>query len=246
MDPTGATYYGTDLARVHHRGFGFHADGCAAGVLALLAPVRARDGVVLELGCGSGALTRHLVAAGHRVVATDASSSMLELARPVVAGKAELRRLVLPDDRLPAVDAVVCVGHALNYLADEASVERALVAIAGALLPGGILAIDLCDLRWAEVRRDQPDSGRVGDDWAIITAYSVPRPDRFVREITTFVRNDDGTWRRGQERHDNVLIDTSEVPALLARHGVKATVATRLGGHELPEGLVAIVGGRPA
>jgi SAM-dependent methyltransferase len=246
MGPSGAPYDGTDLARVHHAGFGFHADACAEGILALLAPVRTRDGVVLELGCGSGALTRHLVAAGHRVVATDASRAMLELAQPVVAEGAELRPLVLPDDPLPAVDAVVSVGHALNYLPDEAAIERALVAIADALRPGGILAIDLCDLRWGEVRREQPDSGKVGDDWAIVTESSVPRPDRFVREITTFVRNDDGTWRRGHERHDNVLMDTSEVPELLARHGMEVTLQSRLGGHTLPEGLVAIVGERPA
>ena len=47
-------YYRRDLALVHHRGFGFHADDCAPGILALLEPVRARDGLVVELGCGSG------------------------------------------------------------------------------------------------------------------------------------------------------------------------------------------------
>jgi hypothetical protein len=38
------------------------------------------------------------------------------------------------------------VGHALSYLPDEAAIDDALVAIAGALRPGGVLAIDLCDL----------------------------------------------------------------------------------------------------
>ena len=40
----------------------------------LLASKLADGARVLELGCGSGTLTRHLVEAGHRVVATDASS----------------------------------------------------------------------------------------------------------------------------------------------------------------------------
>ena len=66
-------YYRRDLALVHHLGFGFHADACAPGILKLLEPVRARDGVVLELGCGSGLLTKHLVDADYRVIATDAS-----------------------------------------------------------------------------------------------------------------------------------------------------------------------------
>jgi len=35
-------YYRDDLALVHHRGFGFHADMCAPGIVALLAPVRER------------------------------------------------------------------------------------------------------------------------------------------------------------------------------------------------------------
>src|SRR4249920_2199134 len=74
-------YYRRDLALVHHRGFGFHARACAPGILALLEPVRSREGIVLELGCGSGLLTRELTAAGHRVIATDASPAMLNLAR---------------------------------------------------------------------------------------------------------------------------------------------------------------------
>lgn len=44
-----APYYGRDLALVHHLGYGFHA--------------------VVELGCGSGLLTRH-----HRVLRADARS----------------------------------------------------------------------------------------------------------------------------------------------------------------------------
>ncbi len=74
-------YYRRDLALVHDRGFGFHAEMCAPGILARLEPVRERGGLVLEVGCGSGLLTRYLVDAGHRVLATDASPAMLELAR---------------------------------------------------------------------------------------------------------------------------------------------------------------------
>src|SRR6266545_6663290 len=93
-------YYGRDLALIHHLGFGFHADMCAPGILRLLEPVRERGGLVLELGCGSGLLTNHLLDAGHRVVATDASPAMLDLARAAAAA-ADLRELTLPDDPLP-------------------------------------------------------------------------------------------------------------------------------------------------
>lgn len=238
-------YYRADLALVHDRGFAFHAARCAPGILALLAPVRERAGTVLELGCGSGLLTKHLVDAGHRVLATDASDAMLDLARERVPDAAEVRRLVLPDDPLPEVDAVVGVGHVLNYLPDAESVRRGLVAAASALRPGGVLALDLCDLRWNEAHRDAPPLARVTDDWAIVTEFSVPAPDAFVRRITVFVRQDDDSWRRDDERHDNVLVDTAGVPALLAEHGVDAVLGTAFGAERLPDGLVTVVGARP-
>ena len=244
MDPTGDPYYRADLALVHHRGFGFHAEMCAPGILELLAPVRERGGLVVELGCGSGLLTRYLVDAGHRVVATDASPAMLELARDVVPDAAEIRRLVLPDDPIPPADAVVSIGHVLSYLPDEVAVDRALVAIAGALLPGGVLAFDLCDLEYGAVRRDVAALARVEDDWAIFTECSVPAANQFVREMTMFVRNDDGSWRRDDERHDNVLVDTTLVPTRLAAHGVEATLRESFGTEILPTGLRVVVGRR--
>ncbi len=233
------TYYRDDLALVHHVGFGFHADTCAPGILALLEPVR--GGVVLELGCGSGLLTRYLVDAGHRVVATDASPAMLALARETAPG-ADVRPLVLPDAPLPECDAAVSVGHVLSYLPDEAAVEQALAAAADALRPGGVLALDLCDLRYGELRSDEPSSSRIADDWAIVTRLSLPRPNLFVREIAVFLRSEDDTWRRDDERHENVLVDTAAVPTLLAKHGVEARVADSFGDEKLPDGLVAIVG----
>jgi SAM-dependent methyltransferase len=237
-------YYRADLALVHHLGFGFHADACAPGILALLEPVLERRGLVLELGCGSGLLTRYLVDAGHRVLATDASPAMLELARETAPGAAEIRQLVLPDDDLPECDAIVSIGHVLSYLPDEAALDRALLAAGRALRPGGVLALDLCDLRWGEARRDSPNYSRVEDEWAIVTRFDLPRPDLFVRELTTFLRNDDGTWRRDGERHENVLVDTSRIPALFVTVGVDAEVRASFGEERLPEGIVVICGRR--
>ena len=237
-------YYRRDLALVHHRGFGFHAQACAPGILALLEPIRSREGIVLELGCGSGQLTRELTAAGHRVIATDASPAMLGLARGHAPAAEDIRALVLPRDPLPRADAVVSVGHVLSYLPDEHAIDQALTAIARALRPGGLLAIDICDLAYGRARHDEPPAARVDDDWAIITRFSLPAPDRFVRQITTFVRNGDGSWRRDDEMHHNVLTDTTRLPALLAAEGIQATVASAFGTEQLPAGLRVLIGQR--
>jgi SAM-dependent methyltransferase len=247
VDISRADSYRADLATVHHRGFGFHAAACAPGLLAFLEPVRERRGLVLEFGCGSGLLTRELIAAGHRVIATDASPAMLEIARAEIGAKAEeVRKLTLPDDPLPEADAIVAVGHPINYLPDAAAIDRALVAIAGALRPGGLLAFDVCDLEWGQARRNAPAAGRTGDDWAVITEFSLPAPDRFVRDITTFVRNADGSWRRDIEHHENVLLDTAQIPALLNEHGIEARVGSAFGSETLPPGLRVITGHKPA
>jgi SAM-dependent methyltransferase len=237
-------YYRADLARVHHLGFALHADACAPGIVERLAPVRERNGLVVEIGCGSGLLTRHLIDAGLRVIATDASPAMLDLACVVVPDAEQIRRLTLPEDPIPRADAIVGVGHALNYLPSKRAIEQALVAMAEALRPGGILTIDLCDLAWARARMDASSRGWVGEDWALVTEFSVPEPDRFVRQMAIFTRSDDGTWRRDDERHDNVMVETAEVPALLAEHGVEATVGSAFGVEQLPEGLVSVIGTR--
>jgi SAM-dependent methyltransferase len=216
--------------------------------LDILAPVRARQGLVLELGCGTGLLTKELIAAGHQVIATDASAGMLEVARDFlaeVAPRPDLRLLALPDDPLPPADAIVAIGHPLNYLPSADAIDRALVAIAKALHPGGVVALDLCDLEWGRARQDSPNYSDVGQDWAIITRFSTPRPEVFVRDIITFVADAHGSWRRDDEHHENVLIDTGRVPALMREHGVHVEVRSSFGTETLPTGLRAILGHRP-
>jgi SAM-dependent methyltransferase len=235
-------YYRADLARIHHLGFGFHADDCAPGIIALLEPVRAEVGPVVEVGCGSGLLTRYLVEAGHRVIATDASPAMLEVAKGYAPEVEEVRQVVLPDDPIPEADAIVSIGHVLSYLPDEASIVRALEAVADALRPGGVVALDVCDLAYAAARSEPATIAWKRDDWALITETSVPTPDRFVREMATFTPNGDGSWRRDDERHDNVMIDTSIVPGIMAAHGVDVVVGRSFGQERLPDGLHTIIG----
>ena len=236
--------YRPPLARAHHLGFGHHADACAPAIVALLDPIRQRGGRVLEFGCGSGALTRHLLAAGLRVLATDASPAMLDLARTHAQGAEDYQPLVLPDDQVPEADAIVSVGHVLSYLSAEDAIDRALERICGALRPGGILAFDICDLNWGEIRRNDAPRAWVDDDWVLVTRFSTPAPNRFVRDITTFVPAAGGGWERDDERHVNVLVDTSQLPGHLKTLGVDAVLGSSFGSYVLPAGLFSIVGRR--
>jgi hypothetical protein len=169
---------------------------------------------------------------------------MLSLAHAALGEGADLRLVTLPGDPLPAADAIVSVGHVISYLPDARAVDAALVGMAEALRPGGVLAIDICDLEFGRIRAGMENVGRSGPDWAVISEFSAPTPDRYIRDITTFVPDGAGAWRRGRERHENVLVDTSLIPALLARHGVRATVRTGFGATELPPGMRAVTGVR--
>lgn len=92
---------------------------------------------VLELGSGTGKLTRALLANGHRVVASDPLTPMLaELARVAPAA----RRVAARAEQIPVAPGVVDVvvsAQAFHWF----DPERALPEIARVLRPGGVLAL---------------------------------------------------------------------------------------------------------
>jgi SAM-dependent methyltransferase len=92
---------------------------------------------VLDLGAGTGKLTRTLAAAGHRVVAADPSPGMLAVLARAVPGvrtvTAAAEDLPLPDRSLEAVT----VAQAWHWL-DQAAAARECARV---LRPGGLLAI---------------------------------------------------------------------------------------------------------
>jgi hypothetical protein len=84
-----------------------------------------------------------------------------------------LRQLTLPHDPLPQADAMVAIGHPLSHHPDAWAIDQALIAIAAALRPGGVLALDICDLEWGCARLDTPHFAHADEDWAIITKFSM-------------------------------------------------------------------------
>ncbi|MEM7530345.1 MAG: class I SAM-dependent methyltransferase [Pseudomonadota bacterium] len=101
-----------------------------APVLALLGDVAGRD--VLDLGCGDGALTEKLIAAGARVTGVDASDDMLGAARArgIDAQKADGHALRFSD----AFDAVFS-NAALHWMTKP---DAVIAGVARALRPGGV------------------------------------------------------------------------------------------------------------
>ena len=212
-----------------------------------LAPVRERDGLVVEIGCGSGLLTRYLVDAGHRVLATDASPAMLELARATVPDAfVGIEQLTMPDDPVPPTDAVVSIGHPSATCATAEAISTGRCSRWRGDAPRWCARGRPRGPRVGGRARDQPAAGarrrRLGDRLGV---FDVPSPDRFVRDMTTFLpRTPTARGVANDERHDNVMVDTWRVPALLASERCRRRSARGFGAETLPVGLRAIVGWR--
>lgn len=133
---------GSDTHALRARSFGSVADayersrpGYPPEAVAWLAGEPPRD--VVDLGAGTGKLTRQLVAAGHRVIAVEPLPEMRALLEQAVPG---IRVLAGTGEAMPLADAsadVVTVAQAFHWFDQEA----ALAQIARVLRPGGAVAI---------------------------------------------------------------------------------------------------------
>jgi ubiquinone/menaquinone biosynthesis C-methylase UbiE len=102
-------------------------------LFALLPPPGRRT---LDLGCGEGRLARDLAALGHRVVAVDASPTLLRLA---AEADSEGEYLLADAASLPFEDAAFDLVVAYMSLMDIDDMEAAVAEAARVLEPGGRL-----------------------------------------------------------------------------------------------------------
>jgi SAM-dependent methyltransferase len=110
-------WYREDLAYIHDVGHADFALESAPGILEILAQNGIRDGLVVDLGCGSGLWARELIDAGYRVLGIDISEAMIEISRERVP-EAEFRVGSLFVADIPPCVAVTAVSEVLNYLFD--------------------------------------------------------------------------------------------------------------------------------
>ncbi|MFE5602609.1 class I SAM-dependent methyltransferase [Streptomyces coelicoflavus] len=106
-------------------------------------------GDVLDVGCGTGSLSRLVAENGHRVTGVDLAPQMVEQARAKFAAAGLAGRFVVGDAAVPPTDDarfdVVLSRHLVWTLPDPESALREWV---GRLRPGGTLI--LIEGRWRE------------------------------------------------------------------------------------------------
>ncbi|MCB9588024.1 MAG: class I SAM-dependent methyltransferase [Polyangiaceae bacterium] len=113
----------------------------------LNALVSLRDTDVIEVGAGTGRVTRHLVSAGARVVATEAAEAMLKLGSERVPEAswflADARTLPVEDASADVGVAGWVFGHLRHWEPDSwrAEIGRGLDELARVVRPGGTLIV---------------------------------------------------------------------------------------------------------
>lgn len=153
----------------------------------------ARGDKVLEIGCGTGQLTRSLLARGLRVTAVEPGARLAELARQHMEGSGELELVParfedaqVPRERFRAVFSA----SAIHWVDPDVGWQRA----ADALVPGGTLAlIQYCGLL-------EPRSA--DDQEALFNAMTAIAPD--IAAAWPRYRDLETTLTGVRERRSNV------------------------------------------
>ena len=170
---------------------------------------------VLEVGCGSGQLTRGLVARGLHVTALDPGKSLIALARQNLEGAGEVEFVnaqfedaLLPREQFQAVFSA----SAFHWVDPKVSWQKT----ADVLVPGGTLAlVQYCGLEEPRSKRDQE---------AVLAAMRKVAPDIAANWPT--YRDLNATLAGMEQRRGNV----SEVWAWLGSYDIGQDYAGRLFG----------------
>lgn len=251
-------YYREDLAHIHDAGFGDFARAASPGLLEILSRARITDGLVVDLGCGSGLWARALCDAGYDVLGIDISPAMIELARRR-APEARFIAASIWSAELPPCAAVTSLGECLNYLFDEEAgapptppgaaaagrggaapaLGRLFRRVHRALRRGGIFVFDVAEP--GQVRGPAPRRGfREAEDWSVLVEVEEdPRKNVLTRRITTFRKRAAGNasladlYWRDTEVHRQRLYEKPEVSAALASAGFRVRVRRSYGTYRL-------------
>ena len=159
-----------------------------------------------ECACGTGSLTVRLAQSGMAMTGVDLSAAMLRQAESKAREwgvepafvRQDMRRLTLSR----RVGAVLATCDGVNYLMSQEDVKAFFAAAYQSLLPGGALCFD-CSTRH-KLEKTMGDSffGEERDGAAVLWQNRLNRETHVLSmDVTFFVREEDGRYRRFREQH---------------------------------------------
>ena len=118
------------------------------------------DGLVLDLGCGTGSMTEELAGRGYDMIGVDNSEDMLEIAMEKRQESGHDILYLLQDmqefELYGTVRAVVSVCDSVNYVTEKEELEQVFRLVNNYLDPGGIFVFDFnTEYKYREVLGDR-------------------------------------------------------------------------------------------
>lgn len=184
-----------------------------------------RDGLVLELGCGTGAMTRLLDRAGYDMIGVDNSADMLEIAMEKKEAGQDILYL-LQDMRefelYGTVRAVISICDSVNYITDESDLLQVFRLVNNYLDPGGIFVFDLKTVySYRELMGDSvfAENREKGSYIWENNYYEEEQINEY--DLTLFIREEDGRYSRFTETHYQKAYEPERIKELLELAGMK-------------------------
>jgi SAM-dependent methyltransferase len=165
------------------------------------------DGLVLELGCGTGTMTEILAEAGYDMIGVDQSEEMLEEAARKREESGHEILYLCQDMRefelYGTVRAIVCVCDSMNYILEEEEVLGILTSAARNYLDyGGLFIFDLnTEYKYKEILGEQTIAENREESSFIWENYY--DEDSHINEynLTLFIKEHGDHYRKYEETH---------------------------------------------
>lgn len=188
-------------------------------IYSLLCRYGVRDGIVLDLGCGTGTMTEILAGYGYDMIGVDNSEDMLELAMEKRIASGHDILYLLQDMRefelYGTVRAVVSVCDSVNYITEPEELAGVFRLVNNYLDPGGIFLFDFnTEYKYREVMGDctiAEDRGACSFIWDNCY-YEEERINEY--DLTLFIREGTASGQNEGAEED----DTEENGALYRKY----------------------------
>lgn len=180
-------------------------------------------GLVLDLCCGTGRMTRLLKERGYDMIGVDASGDMLRIAMEedhegILYLQQDMRELEL----YGTVAAVVCVCDSVNYLLEREDLIRVFSLVNNYLDPGGIFLFDMnTSYKYREVIGDAVICENREHESFIWENYFDEETAVNEYALTLFVEQENGLFAKSEELHYQKAYEREEVSAALEAAGMK-------------------------
>lgn len=188
------------------------------------------DGLVLDLGCGTGSLTELLSDAGYDMIGVDLSADMLDIAMEKREQSKNEILYLLQDMRefelYGTVRAVISICDSMNYLPQEADFLQTLRLVNNYLDPEGIFIFDLNTpykyrelIGDATIAENREDASFIWEN----TWYEEEQVNEY--NLTIFARTEGEFYQKFQETHYQRAYSLETVKELIRQSGMEFVAA---------------------